>query len=116
MCKPLDYGAPLAVLVVTALSYWVKEPDGVTWQIPTRVACKQVYDSSVTGTWSTAGKLGDVPGAQIAVAIVPALIITVLFYFDHNGRGLHSSTSQLNLSRFCHKMHPKHPLIIPDTP
>jgi len=26
------------------------------------------------------------------------------------GRGLHSSTSQLNLSRFYHKIHPKHPL------
>ena len=31
------------------------------------------------------------------------------------GRGLLSSTSQLNLSRFCHKMHPQYPLIPPDT-
>jgi hypothetical protein len=31
------------------------------------------------------------------------------------GRGLHSSTSQLNLSRFWHKIHPGHPLILPDT-
>ena len=27
-----------------------------------------------------------------------------------NGRGLHSSTFQLNLSRFGHKVHPNHPL------
>ena len=31
------------------------------------------------------------------------------------GRGLHSCTFQLNLSRFGHKVHPGHPLIIPYT-
>jgi hypothetical protein len=35
--------------------------------------------------------------------------------FEQLGRGLHSSTFQLNLSRFGHKLHPKHPLITPDT-
>jgi len=34
---------------------------------------------------------------------------------DVVGRGLHSSTFLLNLSRFRHKMTPKHPLICPDT-
>jgi ATP-binding cassette subfamily F protein 2 len=32
------------------------------------------------------------------------------------GRGLHSSTSQLNLSRFWHKIHANHPLILLNTP
>jgi len=32
------------------------------------------------------------------------------------GGGLHSSSSQLNLSRFCHKIYPRHPLIHLDTP
>ena len=37
-------------------------------------------------------------------------------YDDGNGgRGLHSSTFQLNLSRFCHKMRSEHPLIPPHT-
>ena len=31
------------------------------------------------------------------------------------GRGFHSSTSQLNLSRFLHLIHPKHPLVPPKT-
>jgi len=31
-------------------------------------------------------------------------------------RGLHSSTFQLNLSRFRHKTHPGHPLMNPNTP
>ena len=30
------------------------------------------------------------------------------------GRGLHSSTSQLNLSQFSHKTHPRHPLLPPE--
>jgi len=32
------------------------------------------------------------------------------------GRGLHSSTFQLNLSHFSDKVHPRQPLIPPDTP
>jgi len=32
------------------------------------------------------------------------------------GRGLHSSTSQLNLSRFETETHPAHPSILPSTP
>ena len=31
------------------------------------------------------------------------------------GRGLHSSTFQLNLTRFWHTIHPRPPLIPPDT-
>jgi len=33
-----------------------------------------------------------------------------------HGRGLHSSTFQLNLIRFRHYVYPKHPLIPPNTP
>jgi hypothetical protein len=32
------------------------------------------------------------------------------------GRGVHSYTFQLNLSRFCHKLHPEHPRILLHTP
>ena len=32
------------------------------------------------------------------------------------GRGLHSSTSQLNLSCFCHQTHPEYPLVTPSYP
>ena len=33
-----------------------------------------------------------------------------------SGRVLHSSTSQLNMSRFCHKTHLDQPLILLNTP
>lgn len=94
-----DYGAALSVLVITALSYWVSAPDGATWNIPTRVACKQIYDDAVTDTWKTTGKLGDVPAGQIAVALIPALIITVLFFFDHNVSAQLAQTEDFNLQK-----------------
>jgi NAD(P)-dependent dehydrogenase (short-subunit alcohol dehydrogenase family) len=44
------------------------------------------------------------------LAAMPGMTTVVL------GRGLHSSTSQLNVSRVCHKAHPTHSLTPPDTP
>lgn len=38
----------------------------------------------VVSSWSVAGRLHEVPGTYIAAALLPALIITVLFYFDHS--------------------------------
>ena len=40
------------------------------------------------------------------------LFVTAFIGCSAFGRGLHSSTSQLNLSRFSDKIHPKHPLIL----
>mmetsp|Transcript_132021 Transcript_132021/g.320845 ORF Transcript_132021/g.320845 Transcript_132021/m.320845 type:complete len:467 (+) Transcript_132021:409-1809(+) len=96
-----DYGAAIAVVIITALSYWVTEPDGVSWEIPTRIACKQIYDSDVTGTWSTTSKLGDVPSSQVAVALIPALIITVLFFFDHNVSSQLAQVDDFGLEKPC---------------
>jgi hypothetical protein len=51
------------------------------------------------------------PGAAVKLAFTPDshhLLVA--------GRGLHSSTFQLNLSRFRHKIHPEHPLLTPATP
>jgi hypothetical protein len=38
----------------------------------------------VVSNWSVAWRLHEVPGSYIAAALLPALIITVLFYFDHS--------------------------------
>jgi hypothetical protein len=44
---------------------------------------------------------------SIAAEVISAMIL---------GRSLHSSIHQLNLSRFSHKIHPKHPQIPIKTP
>ena len=43
--------------------------------------------------------MGKVPGAYIAGALVPALIITILFYFDHSVSSQLSQTPDLNLRK-----------------
>ena len=44
------------------------------------------------------------------IAVRPLVVVA------SSDRGLHSSTSQLNLSRFRHKIHPEHPMILLNTP
>lgn len=94
-----DYGATIAVVITTAISYLVRAPQDTDWSIPTRVECVQIYHASVTDTWKTTGSLFDVPGAQIAAAIVPALIITVLFFFDHNVSAQLAQTEDFGLEK-----------------
>ena len=62
---------------------------------------------------------GDAKAAAAAAAVAAparALAKKVYRHLRNGGRGLHPSTSQLKLSRFCHKRHPIQPLISPDTP
>ena len=77
----------------------MRAPQDTDWSIPTRVECVQIYHASVTDTWKTTGSLFDVPGAQIAAAIVPALIITVLFFFDHNVSAQLAQTEDFGLEK-----------------
>lgn len=94
-----DYGATIAVVIITGISYAVKAPSGADWSIPTRVECVQIYDSSVTDTWKTTGDLFELPGSQIGAAIVPAIIITVLFFFDHNVSAQLAQTDDFGLKK-----------------
>ena len=53
----------------------------------------------MTDTWKTTKHLGDVPAGQVAVALVPALIITVLFFFDHNVSAQLAQVDDFNLEK-----------------
>ncbi len=50
--------------------------------MPRRVATPDTWQ--VTSTWGVASRMAEVPSSYIAAALLPAAIITVLFYFDHN--------------------------------
>jgi hypothetical protein len=74
-----DYGAPLAVVAWTGLSFAVAPAPGV----PSRVEAPDAWD--VAGApWGAAARMGAVPGAYVAAALVPAAVIAVLFFFDHS--------------------------------
>jgi hypothetical protein len=51
----------------------------------------------VRDTWSVAGRMREVPGPYVAAALVPAVIISVLFYFDHNVSSQMAQQPEFNL-------------------
>lgn len=75
-----DYGVPLMVLLWSGLAYAVAAPSPEG--IPRRTQLPQVWE--VRTSWSTAARMGQVPGKYIAAALIPAILITILFYFDHS--------------------------------
>jgi boron transporter len=77
-----DYGVPLIVLVMSGLSFALQ--DGTPSGIPRRLSLPNTWDAGARGNWDAAVRLRDLTGGQAASAIVPALIISLLFYFDHN--------------------------------
>lgn len=78
-----NYGVPLFVVVWSGISYAITSPGDVYPAVPRRVATTRIWELS-TDSWTTISRMKDVPGEYIAAALVPALIVTVLFYFDHN--------------------------------
>jgi len=74
-----EYGTALAVLVWTLVSMAPhKTPDS----IPRRLAIPDTFDGSPN--YTVLSRLDELEGWHIAAALVPAGIIAVLFFFDHN--------------------------------
>ncbi|KAM7258388.1 hypothetical protein ACFE04_014129 [Oxalis oulophora] len=76
-----DYGVPLMVLSWSLLSYSVpgKIPSGV----PRRLSCPLFWDSESLHHWTVIKDMGQIPIAYIFAAIVPAIMIAGLYFFDH---------------------------------
>ena len=77
-----DYGVPLMVVVWSGVSYAIQDntPEG----LPRRLSLPNTWDDDATRNWGVARRLLDVEGVHIAYAMVPALILSLLFYFDHS--------------------------------
>eukprot|EP00892_Ulva_mutabilis_P000727 jgi/Ulvmu1/10655/UM066_0036.1 len=77
-----DYGVPLMVIAWSAASYALEDatPDGV----PRRLSLPNAWHADARRNWDAVPRLLDVSGLQIVYAIIPALILSLLFYFDHN--------------------------------
>ncbi|KAL4447751.1 hypothetical protein ABPG75_004970 [Micractinium tetrahymenae] len=73
-----DYGAALMLVLFSALSFAVRGLPGV----PRRVHSPNTWE--VKASWTVARDMGSVGGRWIAAALVPALLIAILFFFDHN--------------------------------
>eukprot|EP01023_Acetabularia_acetabulum_P014923 TRINITY_DN17251_c0_g2_i6.p1 TRINITY_DN17251_c0_g2~~TRINITY_DN17251_c0_g2_i6.p1 ORF type:complete len:696 (-),score=126.85 TRINITY_DN17251_c0_g2_i6:405-2492(-) len=87
-----DYGVPLMVVVWTGISYII---DGWPHGLPKRLQIPNTWD--VTGTWKVVEDLSKVDAEYITAAMIPAFIITLLFYFDHNVSSQLAQQKEFNL-------------------
>lgn len=92
-----DYGVPLAVIVWTALSYSIprKVPSGV----PRRLYCPDPLDSESLYHWTVIKDMGKVPVGYIFAAIIPALMIAGLYFFDHSVASQLAQQKEFNLKK-----------------
>ncbi|KAI8108658.1 hypothetical protein M9435_005075 [Picochlorum sp. BPE23] len=87
-----DYGVPLLVVVWTGLSYAVDYPG-----VPARVQTPNTWD--VKDCWKVTTVMSSVPSKYIGAAVIPAIIITVLFFFDHNVSSQLAQQPEFNLKK-----------------
>ncbi|XP_054797165.1 probable boron transporter 7 isoform X2 [Prosopis cineraria] len=92
-----DYGVPLMVVLWTLLSYVVpnKLPDGV----PRRLYCPFPWESVSLYHWTVVKDMAKVPVVYIFAAIVPAVMIAGLYFFDHSVASQMAQQKEFNLQK-----------------
>lgn len=91
------YGVPLMVLVWTGISY---APSGsVPTGIPRRISFPSVWSSGATQHWKVVTEMHKVPPVYIGIALVPALMIAILYYFDHCVSAQLAQQKEFNLAK-----------------
>ncbi|EEF44695.1 Boron transporter, putative [Ricinus communis] len=90
-----DYGVPLLVVVWTALSFSV--PSKVPSGVPRRLFSPLPWESASLGHWTVIKDMGNVPPAYIFAAIVPAVMIAGLYFFDHSVASQLAQQKEFNL-------------------
>ncbi|TKY74700.1 Boron transporter 4 [Spatholobus suberectus] len=92
-----DYGVPLMVVLWTALSYGVpgKVPDGV----PRRLVSPLPWEPASLYHWTVVKDMGKVPLVYIFGAIIPALMIAGLYFFDHSVASQMAQQKEFNLQK-----------------
>ncbi|KAL5976994.1 Boron transporter 4 [Asimina triloba] len=90
-----DYGVPLMVVAWTAMSFSVpgKIPSGV----PRRLYSPLPWESGSLYHWTVAKDMVKVPVMYIFAAIIPALMIAGLYFFDHSVASQMAQQKEFNL-------------------
>jgi hypothetical protein len=92
-----DYGAVIAVIIFTLVPYiplWSSVPI-VRINVPSSFGTTSGRDWFVNG-------MADLPIGFCFAAILPALVLVILIYFDHNVSSLLSQRSEFNLKKVRH--------------
>ncbi|KMZ71533.1 Boron transporter [Zostera marina] len=90
-----DYGVPLMVILWTFMSYAI--PGRIPSGIPRRQFSPLPWDSESIYHWTVVKDLVKVPAAYIVAAIIPALMIAGLYFFDHNVSAQMAQQKEYNL-------------------
>ncbi|KAK9029578.1 hypothetical protein V6N11_026691 [Hibiscus sabdariffa] len=92
-----DYGVPLMVMCWTALSYMI--PSKVSPGVPRRLFCPLLWDDASLYHWTVAKDMTEVPIMYIFAAIVPALMVAGLYFFDHSVASQLAQQEEFNLKK-----------------
>ncbi|KAL3633453.1 Boron transporter 4 [Castilleja foliolosa] len=90
-----DYGVPLMIVAWTALSYGVpgKVPSGV----PRRLFGSLPWEAGSLYHWTVVKDMGKISAGYIFAAIIPALMIAGLYFFDHSVAAQLAQQKEFNL-------------------
>ncbi|KAI3967930.1 hypothetical protein MKX01_027113 [Papaver californicum] len=92
-----DYGVPFMVLVWTGMSYTI--PSKVPSGVPRRLFTHLPWESELLYHWIVVKDMGKVPPRYIFAAIIPALMVAALYYFDHNVASQMAQQKEFNLKK-----------------
>ncbi|XP_057454220.1 boron transporter 4-like isoform X3 [Lotus japonicus] len=92
-----DYGVPLLVVVWTAFSYTV--PSKLPSEIPRRIVAPLAWESTSTRHWTVIQDMGKVSPTYIFGAFVPALMVAMLYFFDHSVASGMTQQKEFNLKK-----------------
>lgn len=90
-----DYGVPLMVVLWTALSY--VRPSEVPSGVPRRVHVPLLSDAESVHHWTVIKDMGKVPLTYIFAALIPAVMIAGLYFFDHSVASQMAQQKEFNL-------------------
>ncbi|KAK7351401.1 hypothetical protein VNO77_10834 [Canavalia gladiata] len=92
-----EYGIPMMVVLWTALSYGV--PGKVPSAVPRRLVCPLPWEPESLYHWTVVKDMGKVPLVYILLAIIPALMIAGLYFFDHCVASQMAQQKEFNLQK-----------------
>ncbi|XP_019189931.1 PREDICTED: probable boron transporter 7 [Ipomoea nil] len=92
-----DYGVALMVVLWTAMSYAV--PGKIPSSIPRRLFSPLPWDSSSLYHWTVAKDMARVPVGYIFAAIIPAVMVAGLYFFDHSVASQMAQQNEFNLKK-----------------
>ncbi|CAN1287621.1 Boron transporter 4 [Linum perenne] len=92
-----DYGVPLMVVLWSVLSYAI--PSKVPHGVPRRLFIPLLWDSQSLQHWTVIKDMLKVPVGYIFAAIVPAVMIAGLYFFDHSVASQLAQQPEFNLKK-----------------